>query len=156
MQIDWTAFTPYSALAGGALIGLAVAVFVLGTGGVAGISGLLGGAVRGLWQRVQGHGVEREGGGNGQRERWAFLGGLLAAPLLWRLFGELPPSRVDIGPLALLAAGLLVGVGTRMSGGCTSGHGVCGVARLSWRSIVATGVFMVAGFATVALMRHVF
>lgn len=146
MQIDWMAFTPVSALLGGALIGLAVALFVLGTGGIAGISGVLGGAVRALWQRSA---------GAAQPERWWFLGGLLVAPVLWRLFAATPPTQVDIGPLGLVAAGLLVGVGTRLAGGCTSGHGVCGVARLSWRSVVATGCFMATGFATVAVMRHV-
>lgn len=146
MQVDWNVFTPLSALAGGALIGLAVAVFLLGLGGIAGISGLLGSALQGLW---------RGGGGPVARERWLFLAGLVAAPLLWRLVGDAPASRTTLGPLGLVGAGLLVGFGTRLSGGCTSGHGVCGVARLSRRSVVATGVFMATGIVTVYVLRHV-
>lgn len=145
MNVDWNAFSPGSALAGGALIGLAVALFLLGNGAIAGVSGLLGGAVRGLWQRVD---------GRAQRERFAFLAGLVAAPLVWRVFAAAPASRVDIGPAAVVIAGLLVGFGTRLGGGCTSGHGVCGLARLSLRSLVATALFMAAGFATVYLLRH--
>lgn len=140
MHIDWNAFTPWPALAGGALIGLAAAMFVLLNGRIAGISGVLGGMLsprRGdiAW-------------------RVAFIGGLVAAPLVWRLVAPLPLPRIDAGFGLLVAAGLLVGVGTRYGSGCTSGHGVCGLSRLSPRSLVATLVFMGAGFATVFVARH--
>lgn len=140
MTIDWTAFTPGAALAGGALIGLAAVMFILLNGRIAGISGVLGGlltAVRGdrFW-------------------RVAFVAGLVAAPLVYALFAPWPVPTIDAGPVALVAAGLLVGFGTRMGSGCTSGHGVCGLSRLSPRSLVATLVFMAAGFATVFVLRH--
>ena len=140
MSIDWLNFTPWSALAGGALIGLAAALFVLFNGRVAGISGLLGS----LLAR----------GGEGRGEKALFLLGLLLAPLLWQLFAALPAIEFQGGWLSLTLAGLLVGVGTRYGAGCTSGHGVCGISRLSPRSLVATGVFMAAGFATVFILRH--
>jgi uncharacterized membrane protein YedE/YeeE len=140
MSIDWLNFTPWSALAGGALIGLAAALFVLFNGRVAGISGLLGS----LLAR----------GGEGRGEKALFLLGLLLAPLLWQLFAALPAIEFQGGWLSLTLAGLLVGVGTRYGAGCTSGHGVCGISRLSPRSLVATGVFMGAGFATVFILRH--
>ena len=140
MSIDWLNFTPWSALAGGALIGLAAALFVLFNGRVAGISGLLGS----LLAR----------GGEGRAEKALFLLGLLLAPLLWQLFAALPVIEFQGGWLSLTLAGLLVGVGTRYGAGCTSGHGVCGISRLSPRSLVATGVFMGAGFATVFILRH--
>lgn len=140
MIIDWAHFTPWSALAGGALIGLAASVLLLGNGRIAGISGVLGG----LFARV----VEDSG------ERLCFLGGLLLAPLLWQLFVVLPVIEFDGGWLSLFVAGLLVGVGTRYGAGCTSGHGVCGIARLSPRSLAATALFMAAGFATVFILRH--
>lgn len=140
MSIDWLSFTPWSALAGGALIGLAAALFVLFNGRVAGISGLLGS----LLAR----------GGEGRGEKALFLLGLLLAPLLWQLFAALPALEFQGGWLSLTLAGLLVGVGTRYGAGCTSGHGVCGISRLSPRSLVATGVFMGAGFATVFILRH--
>ena len=140
MTIDWLHFTPWTALAGGALIGLAAAIFVLCNGRIAGISGLLGS----LLTR----------GGEGRGEKALFLLGLLLAPLLWQLFAALPAIEFQGGWLSLALAGLLVGVGTRYGAGCTSGHGVCGISRLSGRSLVATGVFMVAGFATVFILRH--
>ncbi|OHC27313.1 MAG: YeeE/YedE [Pseudomonadales bacterium RIFCSPLOWO2_12_59_9] len=140
MNIDWLNFTPWSALAGGALIGLAAALFVVFNGRVAGISGLLGS----LLAR----------GGEGRAEKALFLLGLLLAPLLWQLFAALPVIEFQGGWLSLTLAGLLVGVGTRYGAGCTSGHGVCGISRLSPRSLVATGVFMGAGFATVFILRH--
>lgn len=139
MTIDWLNFTPWSALAGGALIGLAAALFVLLNGRIAGISGLLGSVLE---------------GGEGRGEKALFLLGLLLAPLLWGLFAALPPIEFHGGWFALVVAGLLVGVGTRYGSGCTSGHGVCGVARLSPRSLVATLAFMAAGFATVYVLRH--
>ncbi|MDW3688124.1 YeeE/YedE family protein [Cupriavidus sp. CV2] len=140
MTIDWTHFTPWSALGGGLLIGLAAAALVLFNGRIAGISGIVGGLLR----------PRRAETG----WRIAFVLGLLAAPLLWRLFGTLPESRVDAGAGLLVVAGLLVGLGTRYGAGCTSGHGVCGLSRLSPRSLAATAAFMAAGFATVFVARH--
>ena len=140
MTIDWLHFTPWSALAGGALIGLAAAQFVLFNGRIAGISGLLGS----LLAR----------GGEGRGEKALFLLGLLLAPLLWQVFAALPAIEFQGGWLSLLLAGLLVGVGTRYGAGCTSGHGVCGISRLSPRSLVATLAFMASGFATVYVLRH--
>jgi len=141
MSIDWNAFTPWSALAGGALIGTAAAMFALLNGRIAGISGVLGGLLR------------PKAGDIGWRA--AFVLGLVGAPVLWALVTELPAPQVDAGTGALVVAGLLVGVGTRYGSGCTSGHGVCGLSRLSPRSLVATLAFMGAGFATVFVLRHV-
>jgi len=141
VNIDWVAFTPWSALAGGALIGLAASVFALLNGRVTGISGLLGS----LLQR----------GAEGRGEKAAFLLGLLLAPLLWGVFAVLPPIHFETGSLGLIVAGLLVGIGTRYGSGCTSGHGVCGISRLSPRSMLATLCFMATGFATVFVLRHV-
>jgi len=146
MTIDWTAFTPWSALAGGVLIGLASALFVLGNGRIAGIAGIVGSPLRAL---LTGASLAPE------RTRLLFIGGLLVAPWLWTLVAPLPPVRVDVGWLALVAAGLLVGVGVRMGNGCTSGHGVCGLSRYSLRSLANVLAFMGAGFATVYLIRHV-
>ncbi|XLX40768.1 YeeE/YedE family protein [Ectopseudomonas mendocina] len=140
MSIDWASFTPWSALAGGALIGLAAALFALLNGRVAGISGLLGS----LLQR----------GAEGRGEKAAFLVGLLLAPLLWGFFAALPSIHFETGSLGLVVAGLLVGIGTRYGSGCTSGHGVCGISRLSPRSLLATLCFMATGFATVFVLRH--
>ena len=140
MTIDWLHFTPWPALAGGALIGLAAALFVLFNGRIAGISGLLGS----LLLR----------GGEGRGEKALFLLGVLLAPLLWQVFAALPVIEFQGGWLSLLLAGLLVGVGTRYGAGCTSGHGVCGISRLSPRSLVATLAFMASGFATVYVLRH--
>ena len=140
MSIDWTAFTPWSALAGGMLIGLATAMFVLLNGRVAGISGVLGGLLKPLAGDVL--------------WRVAFVAGLIVAPLVYALFSVVPAVQIDAEYGALIAAGLLVGAGTRYGAGCTSGHGVCGLSRLSPRSLVATLVFMGAGFVTVFVMRH--
>ena len=142
MTIDWTHFTPWPALAGGLLIGLAAAAFVLVNGRIAGISGILGGLLRPVPGDVA--------------WRVAFLAGLVAAPLAYAVVAPLPTVRIDAGTGTLLTAGLLVGLGTRYGSGCTSGHGVCGLARLSPRSLVATASFMAAGFATVFVLRHVF
>lgn len=140
MNIDWGNFTPWSSLGGGLLIGLAAAMLALLNGRIAGISGIAGGLL---------------GAAAGDRAwRIAFIAGLLAAPLAWSAISALPPTRIDAGPAELVIAGLLVGVGTRYAGGCTSGHGVCGLARLSARSLAATLSFMTAGFATVFVMRH--
>ena len=141
MRIDWIHFTPWTALAGGLLIGLAAAMFVLFNGRIAGISGIFGGLLR----------PARGDAG----WRLAFLAGLVAAPLVHGLAAPLPPLRIDAGDGTLALAGLLVGIGTRYGSGCTSGHGVCGIARGSRRSLAATAVFMAAGFLTVHLVRHV-
>ncbi|MEW6371347.1 MAG: YeeE/YedE family protein [Pseudomonadota bacterium] len=141
MNIAWTHFTPWASLAGGMLIGLAAALFILLEGRIAGISGILGGLLR-----------PRRGD---TAWRLLFLAGLVAAPLAWSLFAALPAVRIDAGAGTLVAAGLLVGLGTRYGAGCTSGHGICGVSRLSPRSLVATATFVLAGFVTVWLLRHV-
>ncbi|WLH15081.1 YeeE/YedE family protein [Pseudomonas hefeiensis] len=141
MNIDWLNFTPWSSLAGGALIGVAASLFVVANGRIAGISGLLGS----LLQR----------GSEGVSEKALFLLGLLVAPLVWGLFTALPQIEFQSGWLGLTVAGLLVGIGTRYGSGCTSGHGVCGLSRLSPRSMIATACFMLSGFATVFVLRHV-
>ncbi len=141
MTVDWANFTPWTALAGGVLIGAAASLFVLLNGRIAGISGLLASLL--------------EPGAEGRDEKLLFLIGLLLAPLPWVLFGRLPVLQFQSGWFGLLIAGLLVGVGTRYGSGCTSGHGVCGISRLSARSIVATLAFMAAGFGTVYVLRHV-
>ncbi|CDS53367.1 Probable transmembrane protein [Polaromonas sp. CG9_12] len=140
MNIDWSHFTPWPALAGGALIGLAAALFLLLNGRIAGISGVLGGLLKPARGDIA--------------WRAAFILGLVGAPLVYGLFAGLPVPQIDADYAALIAAGLLVGVGTRYGSGCTSGHGVCGVARLSPRSGVATACFMAAGFASVFVIRH--
>jgi uncharacterized membrane protein YedE/YeeE len=141
VNIDWNAFTPWASLVGGVLIGFAAALFVLLNGRIAGISGVLGGLLRPVRGDVG--------------WRIAFVLGLVGAPAVYALFTALPLPRVDAGWPALVLAGLLVGVGTRYGAGCTSGHGVCGLSRLSPRSLAATLAFMGAGFATVFLLRHV-
>jgi len=142
MSIDWYAFSPWSALAGGVFIGIAAAMFVLLNGRIAGISGILGG----LLQPVRGDAAWR----------LAFVLGLVAAPAAYLLAGPLPKAQIDAGWGALVVAGLLVGAGTRYGSGCTSGHGVCGLSRLSPRSLAATAAFMGAGFGTVFVVRHLF
>ncbi|MGN7980275.1 YeeE/YedE family protein [Burkholderia sp. 22313] len=141
MQLDALHFTPWLSLAGGVLIGLAAAWLIAFNGRIAGISGIVGGLFT--------------AGAAERGWRAAFVAGLIAAPLMMRIAGAAAMPQVDAGWGALLAAGLLVGVGTRYAGGCTSGHGVCGLSRGATRSIVATAVFMVAGFATVFVRRHV-
>ncbi|MBA1225515.1 YeeE/YedE family protein [Stutzerimonas stutzeri] len=140
MTIDWINFTPWTALAGGVLIGAAAGLFVVLNGRIAGVSGLLASLL--------------ERGAEGRGEKALFLLGILLAPLCWLLMAELPAAEFQTNWLGLLAAGLLVGIGTRYGSGCTSGHGVCGISRLSPRSIVATLAFMAAGFATVFVLRH--
>jgi len=142
MSVDWNAFTPWSSLGGGMLIGLSAAIFVLLNGRIAGISGVLGG----LFTPVRGDVLWRV----------AFIVGMVAAPLAYSVVLTLPSVQIDASYAALVAAGLLVGVGTRYGAGCTSGHGVCGLSRLSLRSLVATGTFMGAGFVTVYVLRHLF
>ena len=141
MLIDWNAFTPWSALIGGVLIGLAAAMLVLLNGRIAGISGVLGGLLRPVSGDVA--------------WRVAFVLGLVGSPWVYGLVTAWPVPRIDAGYTARVVAGLLVGVGTRYGSGCTSGHGVCGLSRLSPRSLVATVAFMAAGFLTVFVLRHV-
>jgi uncharacterized membrane protein YedE/YeeE len=138
-----TAFDPISAMIGGGLIGLASALLMLLNGRIAGISGILGGVLTlptgdKLW-------------------RICFIAGLIIAPIISGLFGHaLPVPQMPSSWLLIVAAGVLVGFGARYGGGCTSGHGVCGIARLSARSIVATGIFMFSAIVVVAIMRHGF
>lgn len=145
MSIYWEAFTPWSSLAGGVLIGLAAALMVVLLGRIAGISGILGGLLqKATWGSVRQWGW-----------RAAFVAGMLLAPLLWQMFAPLPAMQMPSNPVLIISAGLLVGFGTRLGSGCTSGHGVCGLSRLSIRSLAATLMFMATGMATVFIMRHV-
>lgn len=143
MTLDWINFTPWTALTGGSLLGIASAAFILLNGRVLGISGIVGGLL-----------APRRGDIGW---RLSFLLGLLLAPTALTLWapGLIRAPRIDAGTLTLIAAGLLVGFGTRYGSGCTSGHGVCGLSRLAPRSLVATLAFMAAGFATVFVIRHV-
>jgi uncharacterized protein len=136
-----TTFTPIEAIAGGALIGLASVALMALHGRIAGMTGILGAALL--------------PGSSDRGWRLAFLAGAIAAPALLLLTGTPIPFAADIPDWAIIASGLLVGVGVMFGGGCTSGHGVCGLARLSARSIVATGTFMAATAATVFVIRHV-
>ena len=140
MTIDWTNFTPWSSLAGGVLIGLATAMFLLLNGRIAGISGILGGLLRPTKGDVG--------------WRIAFVAGLIFSPIAFSVAAPLPAVQIDADAASLIMAGLLVGIGTRYGSGCTSGHGVCGLSRLSPRSMVATALFMLAGFVTVFITRH--
>ena len=140
MTIDWTHFTPWASLAGGVLIGIAAAMLVLLNGRIAGISGIVGGLLAPRRGEIA--------------WRLAFVAGLFAAPLIWAPLGNSTMPRIDAGLGMLVAAGLLVGVGTSYGSGCTSGHGVCGLSRLSPRSLVATTAFMAAGIATVFVLKH--
>lgn len=140
MTIDWLQFTPYSALLGGVFIGLAAALLILFNGRLAGVSGILGGLLR--------------PSGSKTTENMTFLAGLVAAPLLYTLFFALPESKIEANKALLILSGVLVGFGTRYGSGCTSGHGVCGLSRFSLRSLAATVVFMLFGFLTVFLTRH--
>ncbi|MEY3489363.1 MAG: hypothetical protein RL655_931 [Pseudomonadota bacterium] len=145
MTIDWSHFTPWASLAGGILLGLASALFILVNGRILGISGILGGLLT-LKPSEAGW-------------RVAFMLGMLAAPatLSWVAPPDLLSApRIDASYALVVIAGLLVGFGTRLGSGCTSGHGVCGLSRLSPRSLVATGSFMAAGFGMVYVMRHLF
>jgi len=143
-MIDWVQI-PWPALTGGLLIGLAAALLLLVNGRVAGISGIAGGIVNNLfsvsWRDLD--------------WRMMFVSGLVISTLVWQQFFSLPSVQIDAQNMMLVVAGLLVGFGTRLGSGCTSGHGVCGMARLSPRSIVATLTFMITGFAMVYLMRHI-
>ncbi len=136
-------FTPLSGLAGGALIGLAATLLLAFNGRIAGISGILSAAVQ-RWSADSGW-------------KFAFLAGLVAGPLVYAAIAGAPAElSLQADGLGLIAAGLLVGFGTRLGSGCTSGHGICGLARGSARSLIATLCFMASAFATVLLLRHVF
>ena len=142
MQIDWLSFTPIPSLLGGMMLGLAATLYVLLHGRILGISGIVSGLV------------------HPKKEDWswrlAFIVGLITAPFLAALFfGILPVIKVDASWLTVIIAGLLVGFGVQCGSGCTSGHGICGLSRLSPRSLVATASFMGAGFLTVFVIRHV-
>jgi uncharacterized protein len=140
MQIDWTHFTPWTSLAGGVTLGFAAALLLLLVGRILGISGIVDGALTAR---------DREFGW-----RATFLLGLLAAPTVLRLFVAPTPPNIETRWTQLTIAGVLVGFGTRLGSGCTSGHGICGLSRLSPRSLVATLTFMFAGFVTVYVVRH--
>lgn len=145
MNILWNEFTPWSALAGGLLIGLSAALLIALLGRVAGISGITGALLQvPTWSSVKQWGW-----------RLAFILGMVSAPLVWQLFAPLPDMKMPSNPLIIIVAGLLVGFGTRMGSGCTSGHGVCGLSRLSVRSLAATITFMATGAITVFVIRHV-
>jgi uncharacterized protein len=141
MQIDWLHFSPLSALAGGATIGLAAGLCALLLGRVAGVSGILAGLI-----------PPRPGD---IAWRAAFVAGLLAAPAIFSLVRPLARPEFGSGPAILVVAGLLAGFGARLGSGCTSGHGVCGLSRLSLRSAVATATFMATAVLTVFVVRHV-
>ncbi len=142
MQIDWNHFTPWTSLAGGVLIGAAAGALILINGRITDISGILGGLI----ERTE----------NDPDWRIAFLLGLVAAPLVWRLVVHLPEARIDASFAVVVIAGTFVGVGTRLGSGCTSGHGVCGLACLSLRSLAATISFIAIGMVTVYVLRHLF
>jgi uncharacterized membrane protein YedE/YeeE len=136
-------FTPISAAIGGALIGLSAVLLMLFTGRIAGVSGIFDGLINPQ---------------TGDRTwRAAFVVGLIGAPVTAMLVGyAVPMPQMPGNYVTIVVSGLLVGFGTRLGSGCTSGHGICGIARLSYRSIAATGVFMVAAIVVVALTHHVF
>lgn len=139
MQIDWQAFTPIS-LVGGLMLGVATVILLLGIGRIAGISGIFSSLLKPkrveMWQVL-------------------FIASLIISPLLYRLIKPLPVLEISTSIPLLIGAGLLVGFGTRLGSGCTSGHGICGNARLSPRSMAATVTFMLFGIVTVYLGRHV-
>lgn len=143
MMIDWSHFTPWSAVSGGVLLGIASALFILANGRILGISGIIGGL------------LPPKLGDAGWRI--AFLAGMFAAPWIFLLLAPadfISAPRIQANTITTVIAGLLVGIGTRYASGCTSGHGVCGLSRLSPRSLVATLSFMGAGFGTVLVVRH--
>jgi uncharacterized membrane protein YedE/YeeE len=144
MNIDWAHFTPFASLAGGIILGLASAIFILVNGRILGISGILGGL------------LPPKAGDTTWRV--AFILGMLAAPTVFHAVVPaqyITAPRIDATEWMVIAAGLLVGIGTRYASGCTSGHGVCGLSRLSPRSLVATLSFMGAGFVMVYVLRHI-
>ncbi|EKT65141.1 YeeE/YedE family protein [Providencia burhodogranariea] len=137
MSIDWVNFTPWSAAAGGLLIGLAVVVLLIFNGRIAGISGILGGILKPT--------------AGDTAWKVAFILGIMIAPVLFTFFIYAPEVTMTANTPIIIIAGLLVGFGTRLGGGCTSGHGICGMARLSRRSIVAVVTFMIVAFITVSV-----
>jgi hypothetical protein len=144
MNIDWIHFTPLASLLGGIMLGVAAVGFILLNGRILGISGILGGLL-----------VPRSGDTSW---RLSFLIGLLLAPITMSLLAPelVRAPRIDSDNATVVLAGLLVGLGTLYGSGCTSGHGVCGLSRLSPRSLVATVAFMASGFAIVYVVRHIF
>lgn len=148
MSIDWQAFTLYAGLAaliGGAIIGLSAVWLAWANGRIAGISGILGHLIELVVQQ------KREPYG----WRVAFLLGLIGAPVIWRIFADMPVTVQQTDLTGLLVGGLLVGIGTRYANGCTSGHGICGLSRFSLRSLVAVCSFMGSAIVTVYVLRHV-
>lgn len=144
MNIDWAHFMPFASLAGGIILGFASAIFILVNGRILGISGILGGL------------LPPKAGDTTWRV--AFILGMLAAPTVFHAVVPaqyITAPRIDASDWMVIAAGLLVGIGTRYASGCTSGHGVCGLSRLSPRSLVATLSFMGAGFVMVYVLRHI-
>ena len=147
MQIDWPHFSPWTSLSGGALLGLSCALLFLVCGRIAGVSGIVGGLLRPCT--------------SGTAWRLAFVVGIFLAPTLWHRLvpGGLPAPRLFVASVEQLlpfaVGGLLVGFGTRLANGCTSGHGICGLARRSRRSLVAVGVFMGAAALVVFAVRHI-
>jgi uncharacterized membrane protein YedE/YeeE len=142
MTVNWLEFTPWTSLAGGLMLGLAAVMLLLFNGRIAGISGIVAGLLK--------------PSSNDVAWRVVFLAGVILAPLVYSLFAPLPGVRVEASMPVIVIAGLLVGLGTRYGSGCTSGHGICGLSRRSPRSMVATLAFMLAGFMTVFITRHVF
>jgi len=141
MQIAWENFTPYSALLGGVLIGAAASLLMMLNGKIAGVSGIASGIMTNIF---------------GERLwRLCFVGGLIVSPMVYQCFAPIPEIKITGGWTSTILAGLIVGIGTRFASGCTSGHGVCGLARCSFRSLIATMCFMFTGFLTVYLMRRV-
>lgn len=140
-MMDWINFTPLQSLLGGLLIGLATALLWLLNGRIAGISGITAGTFTSF-------GPERQW-------RLAFVLGLVLSSWVWLLLAPLPEVQVTSNYWLLTIAGLLVGFGARLGSGCTSGHGICGLSRLSGRSLVATVTFMTVAVVTVFVMRHV-
>jgi uncharacterized membrane protein YedE/YeeE len=143
MTIDWNQFTPLSAISGGILIGLGSAALAIFNGRIAGISGIIG-QLMNIKSAPKNHFTWR----------LLFILGLLISPWVYKLFATLPTSTISASLPELLLAGLLVGIGTRMGSGCTSGHGVCGLGRLSIRSLIATMSFMFTGFVICFVLLH--
>lgn len=141
MVIDWQHFTPWASLSGGLLIGLSTALLLLTNGKIAGISGIVGGLLN--WPKAD------------KLWRLLFLVGMLIAPITYQLLFQSPTINIDANWIVIIIAGLLVGFGTRYSGGCTSGHGICGISRLSVRSIAATLLFICSGMIVVYIVRHI-
>lgn len=140
MIIDWNNLTPWTSLAGGIIIGFATTLFLMLNGRIAGISGILGGLLKPSKGDIS--------------WRIAFVAGLVLSSLTFALILPMPKVHVEASYPVLIVAGLLVGIGTRYGSGCTSGHGVCGLSRRSPRSLVATIAFMLSGFLTVYIVRH--